>query len=65
MSTAEAIFKKVKALPSERQIEALHYINFLLSQEQAAAESAEWAVFSANQLGAQYSADDTIYDRHK
>ena len=63
MSTAEAIFEKAKALPDERQIEALHYMNFLLSQEQAAAESAEWAAFSSAHLAKQYTAEDAVYDQ--
>jgi len=63
MSTAEATFEKAKALPNERQIEALHYVSFLLSQEQAASESAEWAAFSSAHLAKQYSLEDAVYDQ--
>ena len=63
MSTAEAIFEKAKALPDDRQVEALHFLNFLLSQERAQADAAEWAAFSNSQLAKQYGPDDSIYDR--
>jgi hypothetical protein len=63
MSTAEAIFEKAKALPDNRQIEALNFVNFLVSQELAHKESSEWASFSADQLSHQYGEEDAIYDR--
>jgi hypothetical protein len=63
MSTAEAIFEKAKALPDNRQIEALNFLNFLVSQEFAQKESSEWASFSADQLSRQYGKEDAIYDR--
>ena len=63
MSTAEAIYEKAKALPDERQVEALNYLNFLLSQEQAKSESQEWAAFSSSQLANQYGPDDAVYDQ--
>lgn len=63
MSTAEAIFEKAKALPDDRQIEALHFVTFLLSQQHAQAEASEWAGFSGSQLSRQYGAEDAIYDQ--
>ena len=63
MSTAELIGEKVKGLPGELQVEALHYVEFLLARMQAGAESSEWARFSATQLEKQYSPADAIYDR--
>ena len=63
MSTAESIFEKAKALPDNRQIEALNFVNFLMSQEFAKAESSDWASFSGNQLSRQYCDEDAIYDK--
>ena len=63
MSTLELIGKKAKSLPGDLQIEALHYVEFLLSRLQAQAESAEWANFSAAQMQKQYSVADAIYDK--
>ena len=50
MSTLELIEKKAKRLPGDLQVEALHYVEFLLSRLETRAESAEWAEFSAGQL---------------
>ena len=63
MSTAEAIYEKAKALPDERQLEALHYMNFLLLQEQGKSESQQWAAFSGSQLAKQYGPEDAVYDQ--
>jgi len=63
MSTLELIEKKAKSLPGDLQVEALHYVEFLLSRFEAQAESVEWAKFSAAQLEKQYAPADTIYDR--
>jgi hypothetical protein len=63
MSTAETISEKAKALPDERQVEALHYLNFLLAQEHAQAEASQWAAFSTSQLARQYAPEDAIYDQ--
>lgn len=63
MNTAESIYESAKALPDERQVEALHYVNFLLSQERAKDESAKWTAFSANQLAKQYAPEDAVYDQ--
>jgi hypothetical protein len=64
MSAAETIFEKVKALPENRQIEALNFVNFLISRELAKAESFDWASFSSNQLCRQYCDEDAIYERN-
>jgi hypothetical protein len=63
MSTVESIFEKAKTLPDNRQIEALNFVNFLISQELAQSEASEWAVFSARQLSRQYCNEDAIYDQ--
>lgn len=63
MSTAEIIFERAKALSDERQVEALHFLNFLISQERAQAEAADWATFSGSQLSRQYGPEDAIYDQ--
>jgi hypothetical protein len=63
MSTAETIFEKAKALPDDRQMEALTFVNFLISQELAKSEASQWASFSSNQLLRQYSDEDAIYDQ--
>jgi hypothetical protein len=63
MSTVELIEQKAKSLPGDLQVEALHYVEFLLARMQAGAESSEWARFSAAQLEKQYGPADAIYDR--
>lgn len=63
VNTADAIYEKAKALPDQRQVEALHYVNFLLSQERAKGESAAWAALSAAQLAKQYAPEDDVYDQ--
>lgn len=63
MSTADLIFQKAKALPSPLQTEALHFVDYLLTQEAMKLESADWAKFSAGQLEKQYSSTDSIYDQ--
>jgi hypothetical protein len=62
MSTAELVFEKTKVLPEALQTEALHYVDYLLSQKDAAAEAVAWARFSAAQLAKQYAPTDAIYD---
>jgi hypothetical protein len=62
MSTAELIFKKAKALPGALQTEALHYVDFLLSRQEAKSEDGDWARFSASQLEKQYAPADAIYN---
>jgi hypothetical protein len=42
MSTAELIFERARALPSEKQAEALRFVDFLLARRDAKAEAAEW-----------------------
>ncbi len=42
MSTAELIFEKARSLPSDKQNEALRFVDFLLARRSAEAEAAEW-----------------------
>lgn len=62
MSTAEKIFRSATELPDDRQLEALQFINFLLSQQKARCESSEWAAFSGQQLARFYDPEDSVYD---
>jgi hypothetical protein len=62
-STAEAIYEKAKTLSEQRQLDALEYVNFLLSQEEARVESQEWTTFSRDQLVKQYGTRDAVYDQ--
>jgi hypothetical protein len=63
MSTAELILQKASALPAELQQEALRYVDYLLARQAEQREGRDWAHFSAEQLAAQYSAADAIYDK--
>jgi hypothetical protein len=63
MSTAETIFEKAKALPDNRQVEALNFVNFLIAQELVRNETTEWAAASGAQLSRQYGDEDAIYDQ--
>ena len=62
MSTADLIYEKAKALLGQLQTEALHYVDFLLSRQDAKGEDGDWASFSASQLEKQYAPGDAIYD---
>ena len=42
MSTAELIFEKARSLPTDKQNEALRFVDFLLARRSAKAEAAEW-----------------------
>ncbi len=42
MSTAELIFERARSLPSDKQSEALRFVDFLLARRSAEAEAAEW-----------------------
>jgi hypothetical protein len=42
MSTAERIYEKARSLPSDKQNEALRFVDFLLSRRSAKSEAAEW-----------------------
>lgn len=64
MSTAELIYEKIQRLPESLQTEALHYVDFLLTQRHAQSEAADWAQFSALQLAKQYAPEDAIYDNY-
>jgi hypothetical protein len=57
------IFKKATALPEPLQTEALHYVDFLLSLQEAKADASEWAKFSASQLERHYAPADAVYDQ--
>jgi len=63
MSTLQLIEEKAKSLPGDLQVEALHYVEFLLARLQAGVESTEWAKFSGAQLAKQYGPADAIYDQ--
>ena len=63
MSTLQLIEEKARSLPGELQVEALHYVEFLLTRLQARAESAQWAESSGAQLAKQYCPADAIYDQ--
>jgi hypothetical protein len=63
MSTVEMIEEKARSLPGELQVEALHYVEFLLARLEAGAEAVEWTKFSGAQLEKQYGPMDAIYDQ--
>lgn len=63
MSTAELIYQKAKILPSPLQAEALHFVDYLLTCQEAKTEAAAWGKFSTGQLTKQYSTADSIYDQ--
>ncbi len=63
MSTAELILEKTSKLPDELQQEALHYVDSLLARQAEKTERRNWSRFSAEQLAAQYSPADAIYDQ--
>jgi hypothetical protein len=63
MSTVEQITEKVRALPAELQQETMHYIEFLLAKQARDNEAHEWARFSEQQLAAQYTEADAVYDQ--
>jgi hypothetical protein len=62
MSTVDLIYEKAKGLPPLLQTEALHYVVFLQTRNQADAEAAEWGRFSTQQLEKYYAPADAIYD---
>ena len=63
MSTAELILEKARKLPEELQQETLHYVDSLLARQAGLNERHNWSRFSAQQLAAQYSPADAIYDQ--
>jgi hypothetical protein len=63
VSTVEQITDRVRALPAELQQETLHYVDFLLARQAQTTETREWSHFSGEQLAAQYSEADAIYDQ--
>lgn len=63
MSTAEMLLEKTSKLPDELQQEALHYVDSLLARQAEKNGRKNWSRFSAEQLAAQYSPEDSIYDQ--
>ena len=63
MSTAELILEKARKLPDELQQDALQYVDSLLARQAELNERHNWSRFSAQQLAAQYSPADAIYDQ--
>ena len=63
MSTAELLLEKTRKLPDELQQEALRYVDSLLAQQTEKTERNHWSRFSAEQLAAQYSPADAVYDQ--
>jgi mRNA interferase MazF len=63
MSTVELIVQKASALPDALQKEALHYVDYLLTNQATEREGREWTRFSAEQLALQYAEADCIYDQ--
>jgi hypothetical protein len=63
MSTAEMLLEKASKLPDELQQEALRYVDSLLARQAEKADHHDWSRFSAEQLAAQYSPADAIYDQ--
>ena len=63
MSTAELILEKTRKLPDELQQDALHYVDSLVARQAELNERQNWSRFSAQQLAAQYSPADAIYDQ--
>ena len=43
--------------------EALHYVDFLLSRQEAKTDGGEWAGFSASQLEKHFAPADAVYDQ--
>ena len=63
MSTAELILEKARKLPDELQQDALQYVDSLLARQAELNERQNRSRFSAQQLAAQYSLADAIYDQ--
>ena len=63
MSTAELILEKTRKLPDELQQDALRYVDSLVARQAELNERQNWSRFSAQQLAAQYSPADAIYDQ--
>ena len=57
------IQEKASKLPDELQQEALRFVDSLLARQAELKERHAWSRFSAQQLSAQYSAEDAIYDQ--
>ncbi len=55
--------EKASKLPDELQQEALQFVDSLLARQAELNERQAWSRFSAQQLAAQYSPADAIYDQ--
>jgi hypothetical protein len=63
MSTVELIAQKASHLPPDLQTETLRFVDFLLTRLDETVEARHWTRFSAEQLAAQYSERDAVYDQ--
>ncbi len=63
MSTAELILEKARKLPDDLQLEALQFVDSLLSRQAELNERHLWSRYSAQQFANQYSPADAIYDQ--
>ncbi len=57
------ILEKARKLPDDLQQEASLYVDSLLARQAELKETSDWPRFSAQQLAAQYSPADAIYDQ--
>ena len=57
------ILEKARKLPDELQQEALQFVDSLVARQTELHERHDWSRFSAQQLAAQYSPADAIYDQ--
>ena len=57
------ILEKARQLPDELQQEALQFVDSLVARQTELHERHDWSRFSAQQLAAQYSPADAIYDQ--
>ena len=63
MSRAELLLEETSKLPDGLQQEALHSVDSLLARRAEKTERRNWSRFSAEQLAAQYTPADAIYDQ--
>jgi len=62
MSTAELALERMKTLPDDLQVEALHYIDYLRQQRSINAEDRACAELGATEMSRHYAPLDAIYD---
>ena len=60
LSTAELIFERARSLSSDKQNEALRFVDFLLARRSAEAEAAEWRRLTQSAPGVARLTDDDI-----